>query len=174
MEKFKDFLNPKSMLTPGVAGGFTMMIANTLWFQFGFPQKWSALLISFMFGLIVFVVKDVPRWQQVTYYLLNSLIVFSMSVGTNSIGSVAATPGSNNISKPIVKYLEISPAHAQPNDKDKQTETEKKSHTLKQKTLPDKNKKEKPSELQKQQQAIIPELPKKHLKPERQFFQNWF
>ncbi len=46
-----EFLNPKSMMTPGLAGGFTMTIVNTLWVQFGPQPKWCALGLSFTLGV---------------------------------------------------------------------------------------------------------------------------
>jgi len=70
MADVKEFLNPKSMLTPGIAGGVTMMISNTLWFQFELPQKWTALTISFLLGLMVVVAKA-PAWQRLVFWVLN-------------------------------------------------------------------------------------------------------
>ena len=86
MAHFDDFLKPESMVTPGVAGGITMMISNTLWVHFGLEQRWTALLISFAFGLLVFVAKHLPIWQRVIYYTINSLIVFSVAAGSNYVG----------------------------------------------------------------------------------------
>lgn len=93
MADIKEFINPKSMLTPGLAGGITMMIANSLWVQFALPQKWTALVISFLFGAIVFSVKNLPPWQRSIYYILNSLIIFSMGVGVNTVGGSVASKG---------------------------------------------------------------------------------
>ena len=90
MEKVKveEFLQPKAMLTPGIAGGVTMLIANALWVAFGLPPRWTALVLSFVLGLLVFVGRSggVPGWQRAVYYLLNSLIIFSVSIGTNYAG----------------------------------------------------------------------------------------
>ena len=55
MAKVNDFLNPESMITPGVAGGITMTITNTLTSQFSLPGRWTALAISFLRGLLVLV-----------------------------------------------------------------------------------------------------------------------
>jgi hypothetical protein len=89
----KDFLNPKSMLTPGIAGGITMLIGNTLWVQFGLQPKWAGLVISFVLALLVFTTIEIVLWQRVAYWLLNSLIIFSVGLGANSLGatSVAGT-----------------------------------------------------------------------------------
>jgi hypothetical protein len=84
--KVEEFLQPKAMLTPGIAGGVTMLIANALWVAFGFPQRWTSLALSFLLGLLVFVATNVPLWQRAVYYLVNSLIIFSVSIGTNYVG----------------------------------------------------------------------------------------
>ncbi len=75
--KVEEFLQPKAMLTPGIAGGVTMLIANALWVAFSLPPRWTSL---------VFVATRVPLWQRAVYYLLNSLIIFSVSIGTNYVG----------------------------------------------------------------------------------------
>src|SRR2546422_1640859 len=75
------------MLTPGIAGGVTMLIANALWVAFSLPPRWTSLALSFLLGLLVFVATTrVPVWQRAVYYLLNSLIIFSVSIGTNYVG----------------------------------------------------------------------------------------
>src|SRR5436309_15804831 len=88
MEKVKveEFLQPKAMLTPGIAGGVTMLIANALWVAFSLPPRWTSLVLSFLLGLLVFVATRAPLWQRAVYYLLNSLIIFSVSIGTNYVG----------------------------------------------------------------------------------------
>ncbi len=86
--KVEEFLQPKAMLTPGIAGGVTMLIANALWVAFGLPPRWTSLVLSLLLGLLVFVAKGggVPLWQRALYYVLNSLIIFSVSIGTNYVG----------------------------------------------------------------------------------------
>jgi hypothetical protein len=89
MEKAKvdEFLQPKAMLTPGIAGGVTMLIANALWVAFSLPPRWTSLVLSFLVGLLVFVARGgVPMWQRAVYYVLNSLIIFAVSIGTNYVG----------------------------------------------------------------------------------------
>ena len=83
-----EFLQPKAMLTPGIAGGVTMLIANALWVAFSLPPRWTSLVLSFVLGLLVFVARGGagPPWQRAVYYLLNSLIIFSVSIGTNYVG----------------------------------------------------------------------------------------
>ena len=84
--KVEEFLQPKAMLTPGIAGGITMLIANALWVAFGLPPRWTSLVLSFLLGLLAFVGTKIPLWQRAVYYLLNSLVIFSVSIGTNYVG----------------------------------------------------------------------------------------
>ena len=88
MEKARveEFLQPKAMLTPGIAGGVTMLIANALWVAFSLPPRWTSLVLSLLLGLLAFVATKVPLWQRAVYYVLNSLIIFSVSIGTNYVG----------------------------------------------------------------------------------------
>ena len=89
-----EFLNPKSMLTPGAAGAIIMLISNSLWVTFGFPSNWSALLFSFLFAIMVVGHYVAPFWHKALLMVFNSLIVFSLGVGTMSMGSAAFGPGS--------------------------------------------------------------------------------
>ncbi len=74
------------MVTPGIAGGITMLIANALWVAFSLPPRWTSLVLSFLLGLLAVVATKIPLWQRAVYYLLNSLIIFSVSIGTNYVG----------------------------------------------------------------------------------------
>jgi hypothetical protein len=81
-----EFLNPKSMLTPGVAGALSVMITGSLVSQFGLPGSWTALVISFLIGTIVWLNQQVPILQRILFYVLNSLVIFSVAVGVNEAG----------------------------------------------------------------------------------------
>ena len=96
MEKAKveEFLQPKAMLTPGIAGGITMLIANALWVAFSLPPRWTSLVLSFLLGLLIFAATKAPLWQRTVYYLLNSLIIFAVSIGTNYVGVGVTRPAS--------------------------------------------------------------------------------
>jgi hypothetical protein len=84
---FEEFLNPNSMITPGAAGAFTMVITNTLVAQFaGLPGNYTALAVSFLFGAVVFTYAAV--WGvRLIYFVINSLIIFVMAHGSNTIGA---------------------------------------------------------------------------------------
>jgi energy-coupling factor transporter transmembrane protein EcfT len=60
--KAQQFLNPKSMITPGVAGSMVMLITNTLVIQFGLPGRWISLSLSFLLALVVFLTTTIPMW----------------------------------------------------------------------------------------------------------------
>ena len=103
METPKEFLNPNSMLTPGIAGAVAMTIANTFSAQFGVNEAVVALLCSFLIGLLVATVKTVPSWKKYVYYVFNSLVIFTMAVGSNTLGQVAGTDGATPAT---LSYLE--------------------------------------------------------------------
>jgi hypothetical protein len=95
----KDFLNSKSMLTPGIAGAITMLVTNTLHIQFDLPHKWVALVLSFLLGTLVFGDKTTPPWQRGIFYLFNSLIIFAMAAGTNAAGEGLAPDTQGNFAE---------------------------------------------------------------------------
>lgn len=120
METPKEFLNPNAMLTPGIAGAVAMTIANTLSAQFGLSEPVVALICSFLIGLLVATVKTVPSWKKYVYYVFNSLVIFTMAVGSNTLGQVAGTAGKT---EGTISYLEeftpevtmgVATAHADP------------------------------------------------------------
>ncbi len=117
MLKVSDFLNPKSMLTPGIAGAVIMLVTNTLWVQFGFPQKWTALILSFMLGSLSFIHGAVPPWQKVIYYVLNSLIIFSVGIGTNAVGTKIGASNNSSVNQ-SGSIFSINSAYAQTKNED--------------------------------------------------------
>ncbi len=85
--KLNEFLNPKSMLTPGLAGGFTMVISSTLWVQFGWETRYTAFAISLAISfLVVQGMKNVSLLERIIYCGLNTFIIFSMGLGAHSLG----------------------------------------------------------------------------------------
>jgi hypothetical protein len=85
-----NFLDAKSMITPGVAGTLVMLVTNALSNNFSLPGKWVALVLSFVCGLLVFGDKKLRVGPRVAFYVVNSLIIFATSVGANGIGAAAA------------------------------------------------------------------------------------
>lgn len=88
------FLNSKSMVTPGVAGGVVTLIAATLSTQFDLPAKWIALGASLLIALLIFFADQVETLlARVIILVLNTMIIFSVAVGTNVTGkAVQAAP----------------------------------------------------------------------------------
>jgi large-conductance mechanosensitive channel len=83
---FAEFLNPNSMITPGAAGAFTMVITNTLCQQFGqLPLNYTGLAVSFVFGAVVFG-YGASLVSRMVYFVINSLIIFVVANGSNAIG----------------------------------------------------------------------------------------
>jgi hypothetical protein len=80
-----DFLRAKSMATPGFAGALVTLLTTTLAANFGAPAKWTALVLSFLCGLLVFTDKSVGPMIRTGFYVLNSLIIFSTAFGTNGL-----------------------------------------------------------------------------------------
>lgn len=79
------FLTPEAMLTPGVAGAMAMMITNALGANFNMSLSWTALILSFVFGLLS-IVTNKPIYTKLLFYVLNSLVIFCVASGANHIG----------------------------------------------------------------------------------------
>jgi hypothetical protein len=90
-DPFGEFLNPKSMLTPGLAGAITMAITNALCSNFPLPRPHIALAISALLGILTVGVAAIPIWQKSVFGILNSLFIFAMAVGAATLG-VAQNP----------------------------------------------------------------------------------
>lgn len=84
-----DFLRARSMMVPGVAGATTTLITGSLASQFGLPGNWTALTVSLLLGLLVWADKNVPVWQRFSFYIVNSMIIFSVAVGFNTAAAAA-------------------------------------------------------------------------------------
>ena len=91
-----DFLHPQSMVTPGLLGAAAMMGTNALCATFSLDEPIVCLVLSLLFGLAA-VIRDVPLFQRVLYYVLNTIIIFSVAAGANTIGlaSQAKFPAHN-------------------------------------------------------------------------------
>jgi hypothetical protein len=85
----EEYLNSRAMLAPGVAGATTTTIAGTMSTIFGWPGSHTALTVSFLLGMVVFSDKSIPVLQRLVFYLVNSMIIFSVAVGLNTAGAAA-------------------------------------------------------------------------------------
>jgi len=82
----EDFLSSKAVITPGIAGTTTTLITGTLYSQFALPAKWVGLALSLLFGLTVWADKQVPIYQRMVFYVINSLTIFAVAIGINQAG----------------------------------------------------------------------------------------
>jgi len=88
-----EFLNPKSMLTPGVAGALMMFLVNGIGCQF--PElslRYLALFMSFLIGSVVWfsdLKGRAPMVQKGVYWVLNSLVIFVVGFGTSNLAADA-------------------------------------------------------------------------------------
>ena len=120
MTDIEKFVTPESMLTPGLAGGMTMGITNALAFQFALnaPQPaLIALVLSFVFGLCVFVSgKPGKRAFKLLFWVVNSLVIFTVAAGSNSLGTAAvsaqAQAAPSSAARVVIENL-LPSAHAQ-------------------------------------------------------------
>jgi hypothetical protein len=94
-----DFINPKSMMTPGAAGALVMFLSNAVCFQFPeIAPRWLALALSLILGALVAAAAKPKVLAATGYWLVNSLVIFAVAVGsvggavrgTNTTGSNAA------------------------------------------------------------------------------------
>jgi len=80
------FLQPQSMVTPGALGAITMMGTNAIAGNFAHMSlAFTALLLSGLFGLAA-IVKSASIPEKIFYYILNTIIIFSVATGSNKIG----------------------------------------------------------------------------------------
>ncbi len=95
MSQVDEFLNPKSMITPGIAGTLTMTITNAFSRQFDLPLtiQQVALIVSFLIGLLVFKKIDSNIFKNFLFYVVNSLIIFSVASGFNNLGNDETSSG---------------------------------------------------------------------------------
>nr|WP_320012158.1 hypothetical protein [uncultured Desulfobulbus sp.] len=93
-----EFLNPKSMLTPGVAGSLMMFLVNGIGCQFPeLSMRYIALFISFLIGSVVWFSElegRAPMVQKGIYWVLNSLVIFVVGFGTANLAADATAQSS--------------------------------------------------------------------------------
>ena len=83
-----DFLNPKSMVTPGMAGALVMFLSNAVCFQFPeIAPRWAALLLSFALGGFVIAAAKLRYLQAAGFWVINSLIIFAVAAGSAGVAA---------------------------------------------------------------------------------------
>jgi hypothetical protein len=113
----QEFINPKSMLTPGVAGSLMMFLVNGIAFQFPeLPHRYLALFLSFLIGAIVWFSETGGKsvvLQKAVYWILNSLVIFVVGFGTANLAA-DATAGASTAGIPHARLLpSVTTAFAQ-------------------------------------------------------------
>ncbi len=113
----QEFINPKSMMTPGIAGSTMMFLVNGI--IFAFPELESktriiALLLSLLIGSVVFASKDIATaiWTKSVYWIVNSLIIFVVGFGTANFAANSPGQTQPNTSGSLFPSL-ITSAYAQ-------------------------------------------------------------
>jgi hypothetical protein len=126
----EEFLNPKSMITPGVAGGVMMFLVNGLTSAFPeMPPRYLALALAFVIGaFVVLRATGIKRLERALYWVVTSLVIFVVGYGTNHLGRAAleaAADGAGPVSlttflpsalaqDPVPKKPPKPPAHPAP------------------------------------------------------------
>jgi len=86
-----DFLSPTGSLTPAAAGAVVLLIANSLGAVFNVSRAATALLLSGIIGALIVVKFPASTAARIGYWLVNSLTIFAVAMGSNGIAVGAAT-----------------------------------------------------------------------------------
>ncbi len=86
----EEFINPKSMITPGAAAAIVAMVAGAFFSMFGIALPASLIILSFFVGAMVFYSKEFadPKMTKLAkgfFYILNSIIIFAMATGAHAV-----------------------------------------------------------------------------------------
>ena len=113
-----DFLNHKSMMTPGGAGTLVMLLSNSI--VFAFPNIFAFHSVAFLLSLLLsgsmHSSLNLNMKTRLNYWIVNSLIIFSMAVGTSNIGVNMIGDREGNHGNEIAQAAEslvISPVKAE-------------------------------------------------------------
>lgn len=154
----KEFLNPKSMLTPGIAGTTMMFIVNGI--CAAFPEispRYLAVALSFMLASCVLKTAGMSIVQRGFYWIMNSLVIFVVGFGTTNIGRKIETGSPSKASSMIF----VRSAFAGESDASTDSATSKKPKEVDKPTSPDAD--------------TIKENPKEDRKPAKKapYFLEW-
>ena len=92
MPAYDEFVNPKSMLAPGVAGVMIIAITNAIAVNFDLPSPWLGLFVSGFFAAAAVAHAQMRVIGKTFFGVLNTWIIFSVALGTNTLGSAVAPP----------------------------------------------------------------------------------
>ena len=69
------------MLTPGVAGSVVMVIANTLYVEFLLPQKYTALILSFLLIIPIIWARYVLKAHSLSQLIAGFILPAAITLG---------------------------------------------------------------------------------------------
>ncbi|MDH5389379.1 MAG: hypothetical protein OEY06_13155 [Gammaproteobacteria bacterium] len=89
MSEIHDFLKPESTAASGAAGGIIMTVASTLYAQFDIDPRICALVLSALISFsVIYKIKEIFPLKMI-YMIVNTVVIFSVSVGSNTLVSKA-------------------------------------------------------------------------------------
>lgn len=99
MADVKDFLNPTSMLTPGIAGGLAVSMSMPLAVNFNLSFKWIVLIVSFLLSFVVVLSFENIKSGALKglYIVLNTMVIFSVGIGAGVTVDPPPIPPSQNV-----------------------------------------------------------------------------
>ena len=108
----EEFVNPKSMITPGAAAAVVATVSGAFFSMFSIALPVALLIFSLFVGAIVFYSKEFAEEgmgiaSKIFFYALNSLIIFAMATGTHAVLDNRTTSVAWNTTS------FVQPAHAQ-------------------------------------------------------------
>ena len=173
----KEFINPKSMLTPGVAGSLMMFLVNGITFQFPeVPPRYLALFLSFMIGAVVWLSETKGKslvLQKAVFWVLNSLVILVVGFGTANLAADVASSQPDSKAPHAVILPLISDALAQENPVATRSGSPQSVEALKQQLEAERIKNEcliRELESAKQEK---PPMSEKEPAKDKQFFKRW-
>lgn len=170
MPNINDFLKPESAVTSGAAGGVIMTVASTLYAQFEIDPRICALVMSALisFAIIYKIKEQLPL--KMVYLLVNTVVIFSVSVGSNTLVSKSTN---EPIAFSLPDIIPSAHAHDTGNEHTQEShaadlDTSSQTAEEMQKTIEQLQKKQAELELQLKQKSAEP----KHKK--RSFTDSWY
>ena len=117
-----EFLNPKSMMTPGLAGSLVMFLANAI--HISFPEiafRYVVLALSCLIGILIIKEAHLGFLSRIGYWAVNSLVIFAVGIGSSNIGAnitqgdrLPQEAHATGIVDNIVKFFVASPRAQEP------------------------------------------------------------
>ncbi|MGE4551977.1 MAG: hypothetical protein AB7D57_02630 [Desulfovibrionaceae bacterium] len=103
----QNFLQPQSMLTPGIAGALVLTISLPVTACIGIKFNWVALALSFLIAILIIQQGKIKSLslQGISYTVLNALIIFASCTG--AMDKVNPRPEIPTLDPQILKMLQV-------------------------------------------------------------------